>query len=227
MPSHPVSIHVIRPGGISPERVAACLTDHEKLRAGRFKFGKDAVQWSAYRAGLRVILGQSLGLHPVEVPLVFSETGKPGLAPPHDHLHFNLSHCDGLALLALSPNGPVGIDLEPVDRAGSLLECETSFCHPDEITTLPPSPGERACQLLRIWTAKEAILKALGTGLSHPPDAVTLHFEGDAGRATSERCLEGIENFRFHLLRHPSLEGFQAVLALSEADDAFKMHEEA
>ena len=121
--------------------------------------------------------------------------------------------------------GPLGIDLEPVDRAACLLECESSFCHPDEIVALPAQPADRARQLLRIWTAKEAILKALGTGLTHPPEAVTIRFEGDTGRATTDIHLQGIEDFRFHELRHPALEGFQAVLALSIADNAFKMHD--
>jgi 4'-phosphopantetheinyl transferase len=224
MPSHPVIVHVIRPGSISPERVAACLTGEEKARAARFKFEKDAVQWSACRAGLREILGRALGLHPADVSLIFSETGKPALASPHQRLHFNLSHCDGLAVVALSENGPVGIDVEPLDRAESLLECETSFCHPDEIVALPLRREERARQLLRIWTAKEAILKALGTGLTHPPEAVTIHLEGNAGGAISDIFLEGIENFRFHPLLHPALEAFQAVLALSAADKAFEIH---
>lgn len=225
MPSSSVSVHVIRPGSISPERVAACLTDEEKARAARFKFEKDATQWAACRAGLREILGRALGLPSAEVPLILSETGKPELAPPHGHLHFNLSHCDGLALVALSENGPVGIDLEPRDRAASLLECETSFCHPDEIVALPAHPAKRAPQLLRIWTAKEAILKALGTGLSHPPESVTIRFDGSTGEATSDSGLEGIGNFRFHELLHRALEGFQAVLALSAADNAFRMHD--
>lgn len=225
MSSNPVSVHFLRPGNLSPEQVAACLTTEEKARAGRFKFGKDAVQWSACRAGLREILGHALGMSPFEVPLVLSGTGKPGLPPPYDRLHFNLSHCDGLALVCISENGPVGIDLEPLDRASSLLECETSFCHPDEIGALPATPEERAYQLLRIWTAKEAILKALGTGLTHPPDAVKVLFNEDAGNAVSNLPLEGIGDFRFHELRHPALQGFQTVLALSAADQAFEIRD--
>lgn len=215
----PVRVHFIFPGRIPREMPAACLTDEEKVRAGCFKFQKDAVSWSACRAGLREILGRALDLAPLEVPLVISGTGKPQLAAPHELLHFNLSHCDGLALVALSRIGPVGVDLEPLDRAETLLECETSFCHPEEIAGLPAEKGQRARQLLRIWTAKEAVLKALGTGLTHPPESVKIHFHQDTGTATSDIPLEGIETLRFRELNHPALEGFQAVLAMSETGE--------
>ena len=215
MPSTPVSvsIHVVHTGGISPERVTACLTHEERARAARFKFEKDATQWAGCRAALREILGRALGLPPSGVPLVLSEAGKPELAPSHHGLYFNLSHCDGLALVATCNEGPVGIDLEPLERAPELLECEATFCHPDEIRGLPADADARSRQLLRIWTAKEAILKAIGTGLTHPPEAVTLHFEGSPGSASSDIPLEGFGSLRFRELEHSSLRGFQAFLA--------------
>ncbi|RYD33058.1 MAG: hypothetical protein EOP85_21135, partial [Verrucomicrobiaceae bacterium] len=79
----PVRVHLILPGKISREQVDRSLTDDEKERAGRFKFAKDAAQWSACRAGLRQILGRTLGLDPVEVPIQLSSNGKPELATPY------------------------------------------------------------------------------------------------------------------------------------------------
>lgn len=223
MDHDPVQVRFIFPGRIPPEMAAACLTDEEKVRAGRFKFERDAVHWSACRAGLRKILGPELGVSPAEVPLEISGNGKPRLPVPHGQLHFNLSHCEGLALVALSTGGPVGIDLEPWDRAITLLECESSFCHPSEIEALPAGEKPRARQLLRIWTAKEAILKALGTGLTHPPESVTVHFQRDTGTAISDIPLEGIEELTFMELHHPQLEGFQAVLATPLAAGKFEI----
>jgi 4'-phosphopantetheinyl transferase len=207
-----VIIHRILPGNLSGPEARALLTAEEIDRAGRFKFQYDADSWSANRAGLRYILGIALDLPPREVPIVLSETGKPLLSGPYDTLHFNLSHCDGLALVALSNDGPVGIDLEPIARAIDLLDCENAFCHPDEIAALPEKTSERAHQLLRIWTAKEAMLKALGTGLTHPPEAVVVDFTNHTAR--SEKPLTGIETLRFQELSQPPLAGFQAVVSL-------------
>lgn len=206
-------VRLIFPEMIPQEEALACLTTDEKSHAGRFRFQNDAMQWIACRAGLRRILGEMTGIPPLEVPLIFSEFGKPGLAPPHHSLHFNLSHCPGLTLVALSLDGPVGIDLEPRNRAGSLLGCENSFCHPQEIQNLPPDTDERATTLLRIWTHKEAVLKAMGTGLSHPPERVRILFLESNAVAISDEPLAGIENQRLHFLEAPPLSPYQAVIS--------------
>ena len=143
MTSGQVTIHLVFPEIISQEAALACLTDEEKSRADRFRFRKDAVHWIDCRANLRKILGQAIQRPPREVPLILSENGKPLLAPPYDSLHFNLSHCSDLAIVALSAEGPVGIDLESLDRAPDLLECEATFCHPLEISELPSETSAR------------------------------------------------------------------------------------
>ncbi len=187
-----VIIHRVYPHCMDPGSAAVCLTEEEKSRAERFHFAKDSIHWANCRASLRQILGRQIGLPPSEVPLVFAEFGKPLLAAPFDWLHFNLSHCPDLAVVALCLDGPVGIDLEAFERASGLLDCETSFCHPEEIRTLPADAAARAAQLLRIWTAKEAVLKSLGTGLSHPPEDVRILFGPSNAVAKSDSGLQGI-----------------------------------
>jgi len=191
-----VIIHLIRPADLSAQEAKAFLTADERERAARFRFEKDAAHWMACRAAMRRILGDAIGLPPLEVPLITATYGKPVLAAPHDGLHFNLSHCTDLALLAITETGPVGIDLEQKARAPELLECETSFCHSMEIAALPKDFTTRAAALLDIWTAKEAALKALGTGLSHPPESVRIL--NDA--AISDTPLEGIHHLTIHRL---------------------------
>lgn len=190
-----------------------CLTNEEKSRAERFRFGKDERLWIACRANLRKILGQAIQRPPREVPLILSENGKPLLAPPYDSLHFNLSHCPDLAIVALCAGGPVGIDLESLDRATDLLECESTFCHPLEISALPSETRARASQLLRIWTAKEAVLKALGTGLSHPPESVRVCFRASRSTASSDSPLAGIDGQRLYEVAHPALAGHRAFVS--------------
>lgn len=191
----------------------ASLTRDEQLQAERFRFCEDALHWTACRASLRGILGKAVQLPPNEVPLVFSEFGKPGLAAPFDSIHFNLSHSSDLAIVALGTDGPVGIDLEKIDRAQELLECETTFCHPLEIQHLPDKILPRARQLLRIWTAKEAVLKALGTGLSHPPEKTRIVFDKPTSHAVSDFFLAGIEVQRLHELDFPELAGHQVFVS--------------
>ncbi len=208
-----VNIHIVVPHSISPAVAAACLTDDEKSRAARFHFPHDANHWIACRAALRQILGNEIGMKPVDVPLIYSEFGKPSLAPPFDSIHFNLSHCPDLAIVALGSDGPVGVDLESVARASELLGCESSFCHPEEIHSLPADALVRAHQLLRIWTAKEALLKALGTGLSHPPEGLQIVFGALNAVALSSQPLAGVEHQLIWVLENPIFEGYQVAMS--------------
>jgi len=159
---------------------------------------------------MRAILGAALGIAPESVPLIFAEFGKPLLQPPFDFLHFNLSHCHDLALVALGVDGPLGIDLEPADRGKSLLGCEHAFCHPDEITGLPEMEDQRADVLLDLWTSKEALLKALGTGMSLAPETVSLTPPGERGAGPHPR----LQPFRLRRVEHASLENHYARLAV-------------
>lgn len=201
---------------IDPARAdASLLNPAEREQAARFRFAKDARHWSACRSALRRILGQALACDPATLVLELGPHGKPRLPPPHHRLHFNLSHCRDLALLALCQDGPVGIDLEPADRAPTLLGCESAFCHPEEIAGLPESADTRARALLALWTAKEAALKALGTGLSLAPQSLSLA-PGGPGLSGSPQ----LARFRLHRLSHPALDRHLGCLAAPAATEA-------
>jgi 4'-phosphopantetheinyl transferase len=120
-----VTVQIIDPALAGDSREV--LSAEEAALAERFRFEKDAVHWRANRAALRRILGRALGIPAAEVVLLTAEFGKPFLGDPHAGLHFNLSHCEDLALVALCSDGPVGVDIEPAGRAPSLLECEKVF----------------------------------------------------------------------------------------------------
>ncbi len=218
-----VTVHMILPVHISPGDAVACITPKERLRAGRFRFPGDALHWTACRANLRIILGKLIQVPPNEVPLVLSKQGKPTLAPPFDAIHFNLSHCADLALVAVGSDGPVGIDLEKAERAMDLLECESTFCHPLEIQQLPDETSLRARHLLGIWTAKEAVLKALGTGLSHPPEIVRIVFNHPNSHAISDHPVAGIENQRLHEVILPGFTGHQVFVSIPDSVDSIKI----
>ncbi|MGC4016192.1 MAG: 4'-phosphopantetheinyl transferase superfamily protein [Luteolibacter sp.] len=155
-------IHVIRPDEVPQEIVDRCLTEADRKRAASFRFPEHATRWSRYRAALRMILAGCLDEEPRNIAIVEGEHGKPTLAS--HGLHFNLSHDDTLALVALSSDGEVGIDLESWSRAKDLPACAETFCHPEELASHPDEQS-----LLSIWTAKEACVKASGTGFTVSP----------------------------------------------------------
>lgn len=92
--------------------------------------------------------------------------GKPHLCTPHDSLQFNLSHAGGVALLAVSSQHPVGVDVEPARRWSDPAGFARRFLSPVEAARVASLPARvQSVALTRLWTAKEAYVKALGTGL--------------------------------------------------------------
>lgn len=189
------------------------LSAEEHIRAASFRFEKDRSHWIACRSSLKNILGDLLGISPGSVPIRTGIHGKPGLAPPADILRFNLSHCEDIALV-ITADMDVGIDVERLDRGPSLIGCEASFCHPREIAGLPHNDAERADVLIAIWTAKEAALKAIGTGLLHDPTRVFIDFT--AGRAVPDDPIPALDSIRIEKLVHSRLAAHSAFAAFPD-----------
>ncbi len=115
--------------------------------------------------------GVSIPLPPV---LDFGEMGKPVLRD-HPQLHFNLSHCSGLAVCLLS-HSECGVDCESI-RRGKPRSVERG-CNAQDIAAL--AAAQYADFLFtRLWTLKEAYVKAIGIGISYPLREVGFTFEGD------------------------------------------------
>lgn len=160
----------------SSEQERACrLLDPEKGR--RFRRG---------RAIVRHVLGRLLGVSPREVDFTLNTHGKPSVvlpracgshpAPP---LHVNWSHSENLLLLAATVSGELGVDVEVMDPAVDALAVAQSHFTRTETDALRALTGaERTTAFYRCWTMKEAVLKALGTGLLLALDRVSVQCAG-------------------------------------------------
>jgi 4'-phosphopantetheinyl transferase len=142
------------------------LDASERARLGRLRSPQQARRYAARRSALRLVLGAALGLRPEAVPLESGAHGKPRLSAAAE-LSFNLSHRGETAVIALARAGAVGVDVESARTRSSPLRLAARHFHPDEAAAIAALPAELATDaFLRCWTAKEAVLKALGTGLS-------------------------------------------------------------
>ena len=95
-----------------------------------------------------------------------SERGKP-YAPALAHIDFNLSHAREHVLIAIARHQPIGVDLERIDRRIEIEDLARRFFAAAEADALEALPPEiRLAAFLRLWTCKEAVLKALGVGIS-------------------------------------------------------------
>lgn len=100
-----------------------------------------------------------------------NEYGKPYIAnPPHNiDLRFNLSHTNGMAVLALALNRELGVDVEYLGRKETNTDIAERFFAPEEVLDFISQPEQqKSMRFLEYWTLKESYIKAIGMGLSCP-----------------------------------------------------------
>lgn len=142
------------------------LDPAEIKRLHQFRFEKHRRRFLVAHARLREILGFHLNISPAEVVFHIHDSGKPSI--PGNPLYFNLSHSDEMAIVAVSFQGEVGIDIEYIKQDIDTLEIAKRFFHPTEFEQLQKIPSEKQKAFFYYcWTAKEAYLKAKGTGIAH------------------------------------------------------------
>ncbi len=147
------------------------LSNEEKKRADKFHFSHDQKAFTLYHACKRIILSNYLNIHPNEVKIQLNNNGKPFVTD--NPIFFNLSHTKEMAVLATALATNIGIDLERVKSNNNLLSIAKRFFHPKEHQQLLEYNNirEQEIYFYRLWTAKEALLKATGKGLSGGLDA--------------------------------------------------------
>lgn len=142
----------------------AVLSADERRRAASFIFAPDRRRFIVGRGRLRLILSRYVALPPEALRFRYGAHGKPALSSARTAPCFNLSHSGELAALAIA-SCDVGVDIEeirPVDAAVA----ERFFSARENAALRGLRGAEWHDAFYRCWTRKEAVVKALGKGLS-------------------------------------------------------------
>lgn len=151
----------------SIETAASVLSAEEMRRADRFRFSLHRNRFILAHAASRHVLGMYSGCPASSIDFVFSPQGKPSLVNNHKgKIEFNLSHSEDLGVVAVSSGSILGIDVEQVREMADWPQMASQFYSDAEIVAIERAPSnEKSTMFLRFWTRKEALLKAIGTGL--------------------------------------------------------------
>lgn len=148
--------------------LAEVLSSDEQARANRYRFGSIRDRFVVGRAIVRFLLSDYLNLSPTEIEFAYGPHGKPYLTTERP-FNFNLANSEDLAVFAFSPNIRLGIDLEFIRPVNEMARIATSYFSELEKKMLFELPkSARLEAFFQCWTRKEAYLKALGEGLTHP-----------------------------------------------------------
>lgn len=161
----------LTPNAARESEVLAWLSGDELARRERFLHPAPARRYALCRAALRAILCHRLDCGNGELVIAQEkEHTKPFalLRGVPAEVEFSVSHSRRHGLIAVAGQGRVGVDVEePVPLRGLELLVD-SVLTPVERDGLSSAanPAGRTRDFLRLWTIKEALVKALGTGLS-------------------------------------------------------------
>ncbi len=199
------------------------LSPDETARAHRFRFESDRNNFIIARGTVRELLGQYLTIPPGELRFAYSAFGRPFVADFNapTAFDFNISHSGGMALMAFSMGHRIGIDVEKVRQDFATDEIADRFFSSSEYAALRGLPeDERHAAFFRCWTRKEAFIKALGEGLSHPLDQFDVSVDRDTPAvllATRPDANE-VHRWKLHDIELPG--DYAAALALEIVSDA-------
>ncbi len=115
--------------------------------------------------------------------LSFGKQGKPFLTDVPE-IHFNLSHCDGLAVCLFSEY-ECGADCESIRKFKQ--RTAERVCSAEELAALDKAQ-DKDYLFTRLWTLKEAYVKAIGIGISYPLREVSFAFENDRILASKQNA---------------------------------------
>ncbi|MXW27194.1 MAG: 4'-phosphopantetheinyl transferase superfamily protein [Dehalococcoidia bacterium] len=161
-------LHVDLASDAARERAAfSLLNGEERERLEAFASAEPLRRFVLCRAALRAVLGEKLGCENEQLAFPTSEHGKPwatvdGVVAP---IAFNVSHSGRHGLVAYAPEGRLGVDIEELRTRRRLDLLMDGALGPEERREVTARQGEEQIRFFfRLWTMKEAVLKAHGKG---------------------------------------------------------------
>lgn len=198
------------------ESLRTILPPDEEARAARFLFDRHRRRFIACRGQVRQILARYLSALPVEIRFRYGTQGKPSLAAPSSDaaIQFNVSNSHELALCALVLNRDLGVDLEYIHRLTDFDGLADRFFAVREVEVMRALPEERRREaFFNCWTRKEAVLKAVGIGLSMPLNQVEVTLAPDAPAQVLAYASDGAESDPWWLQSLDPATGYQGAIA--------------
>lgn len=169
----------------------ATLAIDERARQARFHRPEDRRDYAVAHDLLRRALSLGRDVPPQRWQFAVAENGKPFIQSPVllPPLFISLSHTRGAVACAATTVGPVGVDIERVQRFIDAHDLDRSVFTPRERTELNEGGEEADRRRCELWTLKEALLKATGDGLAKPLDGVGFALDL-SGQITFETTLD-------------------------------------
>jgi len=173
----------------------------------------------ADHGALRLLLSAYLETDPRSLQLVANMYGKPSLLLPNCRLRFNMSHSGGITVIAVCLGADLGVDVEAIRPLLEWEEIAASHFSPDERESIQnEQPDTQLDAFFRCWTRKEALIKAIGMGLSIPLDSFSVTTSLEEPPRLLRCTWNSEEASRWTLLHLGPAQGYVGALAVERRD---------
>ena len=170
-----------------PSSLHPILSEEERQKAESFKLPVMRQRYIAVRTELRKTLATYLDVEPAQLSFQIGAHGKPHLAD--DSLHFNISHTADHLIIAVSNIANIGVDIEIIKPRTGIDNLAARCFSSAELCTWHELPTKRKLEAFyRVWTKKEAFVKAVGRGIALGLEycEMDIHTGGQLQRIPSE-----------------------------------------
>lgn len=159
------------------------LDAEERRRAEAFRRDGDRALFAAAHWLARTMLAEATGVAPAALRFARDPGGKPRLTGQQAAPDFSLTHTRGLVACAIARDAAIGIDAEYIDRQGWTGAVASTFFAAAEVRQIEAAAGQARIDLFyRLWTLKEAVVKATGAGIAQPFDGFAVDLAPPAPR---------------------------------------------
>ena len=200
----------------SMKALSSVISVAEQKHASRFVNPLHGRRFGLSRLALRQVLAIHCKCPAAAIDLQTGHYGRPFVHGLRD-LDFNLSHSDEWAVIALSANTTVGVDIQASVRVAYLEGMFELACTAEEQRILGSLPVESQCSsFMKYWTAKEAFMKLNGFGLRLHPSAIAVNWMEQIGNASTALRMVDQHKVLFpkaHLTQIPTPLDFTCTLA--------------
>jgi len=212
------------------EQYRLLLCDPERVQEKRFHFPRDQHRYLITRALTRLTLSRYAPVAPQDWTFASTHYGKPYITndnPVAQRLSFNISHTQGLVVLAVASGRPLGIDTEHIHKRTAPIEVASNYFSASETAALLGRPKEEQSDVFfHYWTLKEAYIKARGKGLSIPLDQFSFDLaRGDAHPHVTLSSLEDPDYARWRFWQHQvSADHVVAICTACDEGETVSLH---
>jgi len=196
------------------EEYKSVLSENELERAGKFRYDKHRNIFIKTRGLQRILIAKYLQDKPNDIHIEFGPHGKP-FCKNKSQLTFNASHAGAVILLAFTLKNELGIDVELIKKEVEVESISKHFFSENEIVKLISlDKSLRHEAFFTCWSRKEALIKAIGDGLSFPLDQFEVSFAADEPVSLLETKWDETEKNQWTILDIPLENDYKGALAV-------------